>query len=186
MLCFATADSYALTAMRFLAFAALLVGCAPSQYDFVAPELAIANPAGGATLGGGTATAVDGLTKHKWATFSGDEACFTSRLVDLRADDVDVRRPFFLVGFRDQAEALDKVPTIASSRVTVKTSGQEDIATDERREALPHVDVEVCFPKPGRVVTPATKWVVLRVPYSVQSEAIGAAGSRDGVWRLAK
>lgn len=163
----------------------LAVACAPAQYDFVAPELAITSPAS-ATLPDGMATAVDGLTKHKWATFGPDEACFDSRLVDLRAEDVVPDRPFLLMGFRDQSDPLDKVPTIASSRVTVKTGGQEDIATDERREALPHVDVEVCFRDPKRVVTPATKWVVLRVPYSVRSEAIGEAGSRDGVWRLAK
>lgn len=159
-----------------------VLACGPAQYDFVAPELPIAAPAAGESQ----AVAVDGLTKHRWESFTPAETCFLSRLNDLRAEDVVQARPFFLMGFREASEPLDKVPTIASSRVTVKSSGQEDVATDERRLALSHVDVEVCFANPGRVITPATRYVVLRVPYSVQSEAIGSAGSRDGVWRLAR
>jgi hypothetical protein len=164
----------------------LAAACGPAQYTFVAPELPIANPSGGTALGSGQAVAVDGLTKHKWETFTPTEACFDSRLEDLTADSVVPRRPFLLMGFSDESQPLASVPTIASSRVTVKTSGQEDVATEERRMALPHVDVEVCFRDPGRVVKPATRYVVLRVPYSVQSEAIGSAGSRDGVWRLTR
>ena len=171
--------------MRVAAAFVLLVACGPAQYDFVAPELPIANPASGA-LEQGEAVAVDGLTKHRWTSFSESEACFLSRLNDLRAEDVVPQRPFFLMGFRDASEPLDKVPSIASSRVTVKGSGQDDVATEERRLALAHVDVEVCFANPGRVVTPKTRYVVLRVPYSTQSEAIGSAGSRDAVWRLTK
>jgi hypothetical protein len=165
---------------------AFVVACGPAQYDFVAPELPVANPATGAALVDASAVAVDGLTKHRWTSFTPAEACFLSRLNDFRAEDVVPARPFLLLGFRDASEPLDKVPTLASSRVTVKDSGHEAVATDERSFQLVHVDVEVCFANAGRVVTPATRYVVLRVPYSTQSEAIGSAGSRDGVWRLTK
>lgn len=165
---------------------AAFAACGPPQYSFVAPELPIANPAAGAPLAQGEAVAVDGLTKHRWTSFSDAEACFESRLNDLRPDAIDSRRPFLLLGFRDPSEPIPNVPTIASSRVLVKATAQDDVATDERRMALPHVDVEVCFAKPGRVVTPATRYVVLRVPYSVGSDEIGTAGSRDAVWRLTK
>ncbi len=163
----------------------LAAGCAPATYDFVAPELPIRSPLA-AALGDGQATAVDGLTKHRWATFSETEACFMSRLYNLTTEDVVPQRSFVLVGFADASEPFDKAPAIASSRVTVKGSGQDDVATDERRMALPHVDVEVCFANPGRVVRADTRYVVLRVPYSTQSESIGSAGSRDGVWRLTR
>ena len=134
----------------------------------------------------GMAAAVDGLTKHRWTAFSDAEACFTSRLYDLTAGDIVPQRSFVLLGFADPTTPLDQAPAIASSRVTVTGSGQDDVATDERRMALPHVDVEVCFANPGRVVRADTRYVVLRVPYSTQSESIGSAGSRDGVWRLTK
>ena len=163
-----------------------LVACGPPQYDFVAPALPLANPSAGAKLVDATAVAVDGLTKHKWTSFTDSEACFDSYLSDLRAGDVVQQRPFLLMGFRAQNDPMPNVPTIRSSRITVKDSGQEDIKTEERRIALPHVDVEVCFENPGRVITPSTAWVVLRVPYSEQTESIGSAGSRDGVWRLTK
>jgi hypothetical protein len=172
---------------RLLALASLafLAACT-SQYSFVAPELPIQNPAVVGTLGPGEAVAVDGLTKHRWNTYSAAEACFESNLSDLRPSEIDGRRPFLLSGFTDQSQPIDKVPTIASARVLVKETGQDDVKTNERRFALPHLEVEVCFEKPGRVVRPDTRWVVLRVPYSVRDEEIGSAGSRDGVWRLTK
>jgi len=174
-------------AKRLLATAAALaVSCGPAQYSFVAPDLPIANPASGAALGAGEAVAVDGLTKHRWISFSEAEACFDSKLNDLEPGELDPRRPFLLWGFDDQSEPIAKARAIASSRTIVKSSGQDDVTTVERRLALPHVEVEVCFARPGRVVTAATRWVVLRVPYSVGSEEIGSAGSRDGVWRLTK
>ena len=52
--------------------------------------------------------------------------------------------------------------------------------------AFPHVDVQVCFANPGRVIVETTSFVVLKVPYSADSEAAGSSGSRDGVWRLAR
>ena len=163
-----------------------LAACGPAQYSFVAPELPIANPASGAPLGDGRAVAVDGLTKHRWVSFGEAEACFDSTLNDLRPDEIDQRRPFLLTGFTDASQPIEKAATLASSRMLVKSSGQDDVATDERRMALPHVEIEVCFARPGRVVTASTKYVVLRVPYSVRADEIGSAGSRDGVWRLSR
>ncbi len=136
-------------------------------------------------MGDGEAIAIDGLSKHRWLTFTETEACFESHLNDLRAEDILPKFDFILMGFRDQTQPMANVPAIASSRVTVKSSGQEKVVTQERAFGLAHVVVEVCFDNPGRVVTPATSYVVLRVPYSVDSDAIGG-GSRDGVWRLTR
>lgn len=146
----------------------------------------MANPATGGKLADGEATAVDGFTKHKWTKYDDSEACFESRLNDLRADDVSMNRPFELLGFKDKAQRLDTVARIASSKIVIKSSGQENVETQERMMAFPHVDVEVCFANPGRVITETTSFVVLKVPYSAENEAIGSSGSRDGVWRLAR
>jgi len=146
----------------------------------------MANPATGGKLADGEATAVDGFTKHKWISYDENEACFESRLNDLRAEDVSMKRPFELLGFKDKAQRLDAVARIASSKIVIKSSGQENVETQERAMAFPHVDVEVCFASPSRVITPTTSYVVLKVPYSAENEAVGSSGSRDGVWRLAR
>jgi len=163
--------------------AAALGACAPPQYAFAGPSLAIANPSTSPTLGEGEAVAVDGFSKHRWLTFTETEACFESQLSDLRAEDILPNRAFSLMGFKDQSQPMVNVPTIASTRVTVKSSAEERVVTQERAMPLFHVDLEVCFANPGRVVAPSTSYVVLRVPYSVDSDAMGA-GSRDGVWRF--
>jgi hypothetical protein len=164
----------------------VLFACADTQYAFVAQSLPMSNPATGGKLADGEATAVDGFTKHKWVSYDDSETCFDSRLSDLRADDISMKRPFELLGFKDKAQRLDTVARIASSKIVIKGSGQEKIETEERAMAFPHVDVEVCFANPSRVITPSTSFVVLKVPYSADSEAAGSSGSRDGVWRLAR
>ncbi len=163
-----------------------LVACADTQYAFIAPSLPMSNPATGGKLADGEATAVDGFTKHKWVSYDENETCFESRLSDLRADDVSMNRPFELLGFKDKAQRLDTVARIASSKIVIKGSGQENVETQERAMAFPHVDVEVCFASPERVIMPSTSFVVLKVPYSADNEAAGSSGSRDGVWRLAR
>jgi hypothetical protein len=160
--------------------------CAESQYTFVAQPLPIGNPATGGTLSDAEMVAVDGFTKHKWSTYTESEACFESRLSDLREDDIVMTRPFLLMGFRDESQRLDTVAKIASSKLVIKASGQERVETQERAMAFPHVDVEVCFANPGRVIMPATGYVVLKVPYSAVNESAGSSGSRDGVWRLSR
>jgi hypothetical protein len=169
-------------------FAVLLASCADTQYAFVAPSLPMTNPAisGAGALSTGQAVAVDGFTKHKWATWGEHEACFESRLNDLRADDISMTRPFELMGFKDKAQRLDTVARISSSKIVIQGAAQETVETQERAMAFSHVDVEVCFADPGRVVMPSTSWVVLKVPYSAENEAAGSSGSRDGVWRLAR
>lgn len=161
---------------------ALATACGPEQYAFVAPSLPIDNPLD-APLPERDATAIDGLTKHRWKTFSSTEACFESRLNDLKQSDFDPHRPFLLMAFRDRSQPVAKVPTIRSGRVTVTDSGRESVKTEERIIPLFHVTVEACFPNPGDIIMPSTAYVVLRVPYSTDSDSVGA-GTRDGVWRL--
>jgi hypothetical protein len=163
-----------------------LVACNDTQYMFVAPSMPMANPSMGGKLAEGEATAVDGFTKHKWVSYDENETCFESRLADLRADDISMKRPFELLGFKDKAQRIDTVARIASSKIVIKGSGQEKIETTERAMAFPHVDVEVCFANPGRVIVETTSFVVLKVPYSADNESAGTSGSRDGVWRLAR
>jgi len=170
------------TAVLFFA----LFGCADTQYAFVAPSLPMSNPATGGKLADGQATAVDGFTKHKWVSYDDSETCFESRLNDLRADAISMNRPFELLGFKDKAQRLDTVARISSSKIVIKDSGQENVETQERMMAFPHVDVEVCFANPSRVIMPTTNFVVLKVPYSADNDSIGTSGSRDGVWRLAR
>jgi hypothetical protein len=172
--------------MRTVAFVLALAACAETQYSFIAQSLPTPNPSGGAALVDGRAVAVDGFTKHRWASYSQAETCFESRLEDLREEDIVLKRPFILMGFKDQSQRLDTVAKIASSRVTIKTAGQENVETTERAMAFPHVDVEVCFASPGRVITESTSYVVLKVPYSADNEAAGSSGSRDGIWRLTR
>jgi len=174
------------TLLCLMLFACPLSACADTQYAFVAPSMPMGNPATGGKLAEGEATAVDGFTKHKWATYDENEACFESRLNDLRPDDISMKRPFELLGFKDKAQRLDTVARIASSKIVIKSSGQENVETQERMMALAHVDVEVCFANPSRVITPTTSYVVLKVPYSADNDAVGTGGSRDGVWRLAR
>jgi hypothetical protein len=165
-----------------------LVACADTQYAFIAPSLPMTNPAvsGASALPNGEAVAVDGFTKHKWATYDEHEACFESRLNDLQKDNISMTRPFELMGFKDKAQRLDTVARISSSKIVIKGAEQETVETQERAMAFPHVDVEVCFADPGRVVMPSTSYVVLKVPYSADNESAGSSGSRDGVWRLAR
>jgi len=170
--------------MRTVAFFLGLAACAETQYSFVAQPLPTPNPSRGAALVDGRAVAVDGFTKHRWASYSEAETCFESRLEDLREEDVVPKRPFVLMGFKDQSQRLDTVAKIASSRVTIKTAGQEKLDTTERAMAFPHVDVEVCFASPGRVITESTSYAVLKVPYSADNESAGTSRSRDGIWRL--
>jgi hypothetical protein len=172
--------------VRTTLLALALIGCADTQYAFVAASLPMPNPASGGKLSDGEAVAVDGFTKHKWISYDESEACFESRLNDLRPDDISMKRPFELLGFKDKAQRLDTVARIASSKIVIKTSGQESVETQERMMAFPHVDVEVCFASPGRVIMPSTSYVVLKVPYSADNESAGSTGSRDGVWRLAR
>jgi hypothetical protein len=174
--------------MRTTLLVLALSACAETQYSFVAPSLPMTNPAvsGAAALPNGEAVAVDGLTKHKWATYDEHEACFESRLNDLRQDDISMTRPFELMGFKDKAQRLDTVTRISSSKIVIKGAAQETVETQERAMAFPHVDVQVCFADPGRVVMPSTSYVVLKVPYSADNESAGSSGSRDGVWRLAR
>ena len=160
--------------------------CVETQYSFVAAPLPMGNPATGGKLPDAEAVAVDGFTKHKWISYDESATCFESRLNDLRADDVSMTRPFELLGFKDRAQRLDTVARIASSKITVQSSGQETVETQERAMAFPHVDVQVCFANPGRVITESTSFVVLKVPYSADNEAAGSSGSRDGVWRLTR
>lgn len=163
-----------------------LFGCADTQYAFVAPSLPTSNPATGGKLPDAEATAVDGFTKHKWVSYDENETCFESRLNDLRADAISMNRPFELLGFKDKAQRLDTVARISSSKIVIKNDAQENVETQERMMAFPHVDVEVCFANPGRVIMPTTSFVVLKVPYSADNDSIGTSGSRDGVWRLAR
>ncbi len=172
--------------MRTIPLALLLVACAETQYTFVAQSLPIPNPATGGSLTEGEAVAVDGFTKHRWAKYSPEETCFESRLEDLRAEDLVMQRPFYLLGFKDKAQRLDTVAKIPSARLTLKSSGQENVETQERAMAFPHVDVEVCFANPGKVITESTSYVVLKVPYTADNEAAGTSGSRDGIWRLTR
>lgn len=169
-----------------VALCALLVACADTQYAFVAPAMPMANPATGGKLADGEATAVDGFTKHKWVSYDENEACFESRLNDLRADAISMKRPFELLGFKDMAQRLDTVARISSSKIVIKNDAQENVETQERMMAFPHVDVEVCFANPSRVIMPTTSYVVLKVPYSADNDSIGTSGSRDGIWRLSR
>ena len=168
--------------MRGRWLALCLVACAPPQYAFLAPVLAIQSPLDG-PLEDKDATAMDGLTKHRWKTFDSKEACFESTLSDIKESDFDATRPFTLLAFRDREQPLPNVPSIRSTRVLVQGSGRDIIKTDETRVPLYHVTVESCFPDPGRIVLPSTTYVVLRVPYSTEDPSTGA-GSRDGVWKL--
>lgn len=160
----------------------LVLGCAPAQYAFIAPALVIDNP-NGAELPDKEATAMDGLTKHRWKTFTSTEACFESRLNDLQVTDVDARRPFLLLAFRDRTQPLDHVPSIKSSNALVVASGKDSVKTEETAIPLYHVDLEICFPNPQSIILPSTEYVVLRVPYSTDDSSVGA-GTRDGVWKL--
>jgi hypothetical protein len=172
--------------MRTAVLVLVLCGCAESQYTFVAQSLPVPNPSRGAALGEGQATAADGFTKHRWASYSEQETCFESRLEDLQAEYVSQTRPFILMGFKDKHQKLDTVAKISSTKIEIKSSGQENVDTTERAMAFPHVDVQVCFANPGRVITSETTFVVLKVPYSSDYESAGASGSRDGVWRLTR
>jgi len=172
--------------MRTAVFIFMLSACADSQYTFIAQSLPLQNPAAGGALGEGLATAVDGFSKHHWVSFTEQEACFESRLEDLQADMVTPQKPFVLMGFKDKAQPLSTVAQITSSKVEIKSVGQEKVETTERAMAFPHVDVVVCFANPGRVVTNETTYVVLKVPYSSDNESAGASGSRDGIWRLTR
>ncbi len=172
--------------MRTARLVLALCACAESQYSFVAQSLPVPNPSSGAALGDGQATAVDGFTKHRWVSYSAEETCFESRLNDLQADYVSQNRPFILMGFKDPNEKLDAVAKISSSKIEVKNEGQANVETTERMMAFPHVDVTVCFANPGRVITSETSYVVLKVPYSADNDAVGSGGSRDGVWRLTR
>lgn len=172
--------------MRTAVLVVALCACGDSQYSFVAPSLPVPNPSSGAALGDARAVAVDGFSKHRWVSFSEQEACFESHLNDLEADYVSQNRPFILMGFTDKNQKLDTVTKISSTKIEIKRAAQENVETSEREMGVPHVDVEVCFANPGRVVKPETTYVVLKVPYSADNDAVGSGGSRDGVWRLTR
>ncbi|HSQ62944.1 MAG TPA: hypothetical protein VLM85_07000 [Polyangiaceae bacterium] len=166
-----------------LAFA--LAACGSARYEFSGPSIGVGNPASGAAPNGAAVVARDGRTKHRWTTFDENEACFESQLDDMKGMDARELR-YELVGFRDESQPLSEAPTIPSSRVLLKDESQAVIQTTERPLAIPSATLDIFFASPSRVVTPQTKYVVLRVPWTRDDQASGAAGSRDGVWRLEK
>jgi hypothetical protein len=167
---------------RWATLAVLVVSCSPAQYAFIAHAFTVPNPQGGAALPDGETIAIDGLTHHRWKTYATTETCFESSLADLQPADVLPRREFELWAFRDKAQRIDTVAKLRSDRLTVKGSGLAAIKTEERQMPLNHVDVEVCFANPERIIMPTTTYVVLKVPYDSENEP--GVGSRDGVWQL--
>jgi hypothetical protein len=166
--------------IRFVAASSLglffFSGCAfpPPHYDFSSPATTT-NPTRGGAVGART-VARDGKTQYGLTEFSAEQACFLVQI-----DGPETQRvqgfPFELRGFESEDQDLRRVPVLESSRVTVKDTSSRLQSMPSGGYNSPITDVEVCFAKPGAVITDATRFMVVSVDYDNTSE-------HDGVWKL--
>jgi hypothetical protein len=148
----------------------------PPRYHF-GSTATIPNPAAGGAVAEQVVVASDGKTQHRLVSFSAEQACFASSIPGPEPQRLQAMT-FTLRGFDHEDADVRTVPSINSTRVSLKGTDSEFVPMPSGGYTAPVSVLEICFANPTKVVTRTTQYMVLGAGYDDLDD-------HDGVWRLA-